>query len=122
MIWLDTGTAGIDQADWVLTMIGTSASRYRVPSTLPPWQEGVVEPTGAFKWVWDNVYTDQKLLGEATASFYDTGGAMQAFDSGTMIWLQTPPDDETPAIYVVSANLLTTAAGAFQSYPDLSAQ
>lgn len=122
MVWLGTGTAGIDQSDWVLTMTGTTASRYRVPPDVPPWQEGVIDPSGAFKWVWDNAYPDQMVLGASQATWYATDGAMQVFDSGTMIWLKVPADGGKPGIYVVQANLLRTAGGPFQEYPDLSVQ
>ncbi len=122
MLWLDTVNAGIDQQPWVITMIDSTASRYRVPIDGPAWVGGVTEPSGAFKWVWDNVFSVKQRLGDPTDTWYSSDGALQRFDSGTMIWLGTPPDGGKPMIYVVQSDLMSTSTGSFQAYPDQSAQ
>jgi hypothetical protein len=122
MVWLDTVNSGVDTWQWVLTLVGSTATRYRVPANGPTWVNGAVQPSGSFKWVWDNVYTAKQQLGDPVDTWYDSDAAMQVFDSGTMIWLKAPPDDDKPMIYVVDADLFTASTGSYQVYPDLSAQ
>ncbi len=120
MIWLQTTAGGVDQSDWVITVINGTAARYRAPADVPAWDATVSEPTGAFKWVWDNVYTDQAKLGEAVAPEYETGAALQMFETGTMVWLKDPPSGGSPEILVVQVNLLSSSRGSADFYPDLS--
>ena len=120
MLWLQVTSGGVDQSDWVITVIDGTAARYRVPVELPEWDEKASTPSGAFKWVWDNVYTDQALLGNAIAPEYQTGAALQLFDTGTMVWLNDPPNANSPEILVVQANLVSASRGSADLYRDLS--
>ncbi len=122
MVWLDMTSAGVDSSDWVLTLIGSSATRYRVPQDVPTWVDGAEEPSGAFAWVWQNVYTVQQALGDPTGAWYATDGALQRFDDGTMIWLKDVPDAETPMVYVIGVDLTQASSGSFQRYADHSGQ
>ncbi|HEX3724239.1 MAG TPA: hypothetical protein VHV31_15740 [Nitrolancea sp.] len=122
MIWLDTSTAGVDQSPWVVTVIGSNATRYRVPVEVPAWNDGASVPSGAFKWVWDNIYTDQQQLGFALAPLFSTDGAIQRFEHGTMIWLKASPDSAQATIYVVQSDLVADSTGTYQSYMDQSGQ
>ena len=122
MIWLDTQTEGVDSADWVLTMVGSSTTRYRTPADVPTWVDGATEPSGAFAWVWDNVYTVQQVLGDPTDAWFATDGAMQWFNDGTMVWLKTVPGSETPMIYVVGVDLTQASNGTFARYADSSGE
>ena len=122
MVWLDTESAGVDSSAWVLTLIGSSATRYRVPDNGPAWVDGATEPSGAFAWVWDNVYTLQQVLGDPTGAWYATDGALQRFDRGTMIWLKDVPVAPTPMIYVVGVDLTLASSGTFERYADRSGE
>jgi hypothetical protein len=122
MLWLDTVTAGVDQSPWVVTLIDGSAARYRVPVAVPDWKDGATAPSGAFKWVLENVYTNQQSIGFALAPWFSTEGAIQRFEHGTMIWLKTPPNGDQPTIYVIQNDLVAASTGAYQQYLDQSAQ
>lgn len=122
MIWLDTLTPGIDQAPWVITLVGDSAARYRVPANGPAWNDGAREPSGAFQWVWDNVYSVQQSIGAALDPWYTTDAAIQRFDHGTMLWLRQPPSGDRPMIYVFPDDLVNTSTTTYQAYVDQGAQ
>jgi hypothetical protein len=122
MIWLDTLNPGIDQAPWVITLIGDSAVRYRVPADGPAWDDASSVPSGAFKWVWDNVYSVQQSIGAALEPWYATDAAIQRFDHGTMLWLRQPPSSDRPMIFVFPADLLNTSTTTYQAYVDQGAQ
>jgi hypothetical protein len=121
MIWLDTLTPGIDQSPWVITLIDDAAGRYRVPANGPAWDESSAAPTGAFKWVWDNVYTVQQSIGGALTPWYATDAALQRFDHGAMLWLKAPPNGGKPLIYVFSEDLVGTSTTIYQPYIDQGA-
>ena len=122
MIWLDTLTPGIDQAPWVIALIGDSAARYRVPTNGPAWDEDTGAPAGAFKWVWDNVYSVQQSIGAALDPWYATDAAIQRFDHGTMLWLKQPPSSNKPMIFVFPDDLLNASTTTYQAYVDQGAQ
>jgi len=122
MIWLDTLSAGVDQSPWVVTLIDGTATRYRVPVEVPEWNDGATVPSGAFQWVLENVYTGQQNLGFALGPLSVTDAAIQRFDTGTMVWLKTPPDGNQPTIYVINTDLVNASSGAFQTYIDQSGQ
>jgi hypothetical protein len=122
MVWLDTLKAGVDQSPWVVTLIDGSATRYRVPADVSGWEEGATAPSGAFKWVLENVYTDQQRLGYALAPLFSTDAAIQRFEHGTLIWLKQPPGGSQPTIYVVQRDLVASSTGSVQQHLDQSAQ
>jgi hypothetical protein len=122
MIWLDTLSPNIDQAPWVLTLIGDSAARYRVPANGPSWEAGSSEPTGAFEWVWNNIYSVQQSIGGALDPWYAADAAIQRFDHGTMLWLKQPPSGDRPMIFVFPDDLLNAATTTYQAYVDQGAQ
>ncbi len=122
MIWLDTPTPSIDQAPWVITLISDSAARYRVPADGPAWEEGAREPTGAFAWVWNNVFSVRQSIGSVLDPWYATDAAIQRFDHGTMIWLRQPPSGDRPMIFVFRDDLLKTSTTTYQAYIDEGAQ
>ena len=122
MLWLDTLTPGVDQSPWVVTLIDGTATRYRVPVEVPEWKEGATVPSGAFKWVLQNVYTDQQRIGFALAPWFSTDAAIQRFDHGTMIWLKTPPDGTQATIYVIQNDLVTASTGTAEHFLDQTTQ
>lgn len=118
MIWLDTLTPNIDQAPWVITLISDSAARYRVPADGPAWEDGAREPSGAFAWIWNNVFSVRQSIGSALDPWYATDAAVQRFDHGTMIWLRQPPAGDRPMIFVFRDDLLNTSTTTYQAYID----
>ena len=115
-------TAGVDQSPWVVTLIDRTATRYRVPADVSGWEEGTTAPSGAFKWVLENIHTDQQRLGSAVAPLVSTDAAIQRFEHGTLLWLRTPPDGSHATIYVIQHDLVAVSSGAFQQYLDQSTQ
>lgn len=121
MVWLDIPhwAPGVDSVPWVITLAGNHAARHRVPDVGQDWDPEAAAPTGAFAWVWENVYTDRERLGEATAAYWATDAALQRFERGTMLWLREPGSG-VPTIYVIEADLAVSAYGVFQSFVDRS--
>lgn len=119
MLWLDVQAPGIDSAPWVVSLSGGQATRQRVPSEGITWESDLVEPTGAFAWVWENVYTTPDQLGPATAPAIESDTAIQRFERGTMIWIRDAGGPR-PLIYVVGSDLLTAASGPVQVIEDRS--
>ena len=121
MVWLDIPhwAPGVDSVPWVITLAGNHAARHRVPDVGQDWNPEAAAPTGAFAWVWENVYTDRERLGEATAAYWATDAALQRFERGTMLWLREPGSG-VPTIYVIEADLAVSAYGVFQSFVDRS--
>lgn len=118
MVWLDVAAdyPGIDTSPWVVVLAGDSATRHRVPAGVD-WDDETTEPAGAFAWVWENAFADRERLGAATSTVHDTDAAVQRFERGTMIWVRNPGDNQ-PMIYVVESDLLGTASGQYEAFPD----
>lgn len=120
MLWLDASASNptLDTVPWVLTLIDGVMTRYRLPDVAFDWEPGLVEPTGAFKWVWDNAYADRERLGDAVTPYHESNGALQRFEQGMMLWLSAPPEGTLPVIYVVERDLVAAAVGLYQLYLD----
>ncbi|MDI3339934.1 MAG: hypothetical protein QJR03_05310 [Sphaerobacter sp.] len=121
MVWLDIPRAAPDlgSASWVVTLAGGAAARHRVPDPGESWDPSTTAPSGAFAWVWENVYTDRERLGPATSPPWQTDAALQRFERGTMLWLREPGSGQ-PTVYVVDADLAVAAHGAYQAFVDRS--
>lgn len=126
MIWLDlqADASNIDSKSWVITLAGTTADRTRFDDSGLTWQDGQVAPSGAFAWVYQNVYTDADRLGAPGSALGSSDAAIELFEHGTMVWLRNPPgaNQNQPMIYVIQSNLVDSSSGSFQVVPDKSFQ